>query len=158
MNEPRIARSFFVSLAVIGSVLAVPLVRCTSTTAPKAAATPRRQSLSGPPSCGVNDPFGPVICIGPDGNPAPDQKTVSAHSQNGPHAVPIVVMGPAGSVLQVNTRTCPQVHFSPSCTDDHGDVCAGVTVIGTSGPCTYFATVDGVTGTDPIVDTDTCCP
>jgi hypothetical protein len=160
MNQSRIARSFTVSLAIVGSILIIPLIRCTSTGSGGPASS--RSFAAGTTCPGSGNPANPVICFDSSGNP--NQKNTQSNSHNNASAVSIQLSGPAGSHLNAGgvSGQCNNVRFLPNCSQpNNGPICKAntVTTTGTyaNETCTYTASVNGVTGTDPTIETDTCC-
>ncbi len=151
MYKSRFARSFTASLALVASLLAIPLIRC-STSAASGSGGVRASAATGNCNSSPN-PQTPVICITTAGV---DPKTILVNStRNGGGPVTIVMMGPPTTTLGISTSgSCSNVVFS-AC--GHGPVCNATTVPGQAGTCTYTASLNGVTVTDPVIETDTCC-
>jgi hypothetical protein len=156
MNKARIARSFTVSLTIVGSIFIIPLIRCASTSS----GSPTSRTFRTPVAdcAGAGDRKNPIVCIDSQGNPFSGQKRTFSNGRNTTNAVPIVFIGPVGSVLKVGASgPCQNVAFSPICGDSVGNICTAVTVTEMTGTCTYTASVNNVTGTDPTIETDNCC-
>jgi len=156
MPRNRFARSLAVSMVVAAfAVLAIPLTHCSTNSTPTTDTGVRANALAGTAeSAGCSprpSPTDPVICIASDGTATPD----TLRMNNNDHGVgnPIIWRADGGRRLSINVN-CPQVE-TPSC---NGPICIGRTTPAADGPCTYTATIDGTTGTDPIIVTDQCCP
>lgn len=156
MSRNRFARRFAVSMVAVASLLAVFLMRCsTSTAAPPATDTGfQAAKLSGDAGAACapsSNPNNPVICIASDGTANPP--SLAMHNNDHGAGNPIIWRADGGGALALNL-TCPQID-PPSC---NGPICIGRTNPQSSGTCTYTASVNGVAGSDPIIVTDNCCP
>ena len=156
MPRNRFARSFAVSIVVpILAVFAIPLMHCSTSTPPATDTGLRAASFDAGDSstCVPNtNPNNPVICIRADGVADPDRLTMNKMD----HGVgnPIIWRTAAGGGTLTLNLSCSQIE-TPMC---HGGICIARTNPDSEGTCTYTANLDGVTGADPIIVTDNCCP
>lgn len=154
MSRNRFARSFAVSMVVaVFAVLAIPLMHCSSSMTPGTdTGMAAKRVAATETECTPNtSPNNPVICIRSDGTANPDWIRMNKMD----HGVgnPVIWRTDGGGKLTLNL-TCPEIG-PPNC---RGGICIATTNPDVAGTCTYTATVDNVTGTDPIIVTDNCCP
>jgi hypothetical protein len=156
MSRNRFARSFAVSLvAAVLVVLAIPLTHCSTSMTPGTDTGMAASSLAAGnnSTCVPNtNPNNPVICIATGGVANPD--TITMNKQDNGVGNPIIWRSAGGGGTLTLNLSCPQIE-TPTC---HGSICIARTNPSSQGTCTYTATLDGVTGTDPIIVTDNCCP
>ena len=155
MSRNRFARSFAVSMVVVGAVLAIPLMHCSTNATPGTDTGARPAHLAGdtatctPNSSKVN----PRVCVAADGSVRPD----GFHIQNKDNGRSVTVHFQTDSgtgVLDIRKNTCPQLVI----TCDGSANCTGLTVTDTFGDCSYTPVVNNHAAADPIIVTDNCCP
>jgi hypothetical protein len=153
MSRNRFARSVAVSLVALVALFTILLTHCTTSTAPATdTGVHPNPIVTGADACvPSSNPNNPVICIAPDGVADPDRLVMHARD----HRVgnPIIWRSRDGAALTLNL-SCEQV-VTPNC---NGPICIAHTNPEFTGTCSYTATVGGLTGSDPIIVTDNCCP
>jgi hypothetical protein len=152
MNRSRIARSFTLSLVIVVSVLAIPLIRCSTSTASGSAGS--QANAQGNNCKPDTNPQSPQICISSTGVD-PKAILVNSKKKGGDH-VTIRMTGPPTSTVAITTAAgqCSNVKF-PAC--GSGSQCLAQTDPLITGTCTYSVSLNGSTVTDPTIETDSCC-